>query len=309
MKPLTTIDLFSGCGGMSLGFEQAGFKILEAFDNWTPAIEVYKENFEHPISARDLSSKAVHESIAKLKPEIVIGGPPCQDFSSAGLRDESKGRADLTYSFRDITLRIRPKAFVMENVPRIVKSKILANVKESFKKSGYGLTQVVLDASYCGVPQTRKRFFLIGILGGEDNSLLPYLERSLAEKPMTMFDYFGDSLGIEYYFRVPRSYSRRGVFSIYEPCQTIRGVDRPIPPGYLGHPSDPVKIGPNVRPLTVKERSMVQTFPEDFVFSGKKTNLNQMIGNAVPVNLAKYVAEQLRKFLEDSDPNDKPKGS
>ena len=113
---------------------------------------------------------------------------------------------------------------------------------------------------------------------------------------MSMYDYFGDSLGTEYYFRVPRSYTRRGVFSIYEPCQTIRGVDRPIPKGYKGHPSDPVEIGPKVRALTVLERSYVQTFPKSFVFEGTKTNLNQMIGNAVPVKLAEYVAKAILEY-------------
>ena len=103
-------------------------------------------------------------------------------------------------------------------------------------------------------------------------------------------------LGIDYYFRVPRSYSRRGIFSIDEPCQTIRGVDRPIPPGYPGHPSDPVEIGPDVRTLTIEERSYVQTFPKNFIFQGSKTDLNQMIGNAVPVKLAEYVASALMSY-------------
>jgi DNA (cytosine-5)-methyltransferase 1 len=113
---------------------------------------------------------------------------------------------------------------------------------------------------------------------------------------MTMYDYFGDSLGVEYYFRVPRSYNRRGVFSIYEPCQTIRGVDRPIPSGYKGHPSDPVEIGPKVRALTVLERSYVQTFPKTFKFEGTKSSLNQMIGNAVPVKLAEHIANAIIKY-------------
>ena len=73
-------------------------------------------------------------------------------------------------------------------------------------------------------------------------------------------------------------------------------MDRPIPPGYHGHPSDPVEIGPQVRVLTIEERSYVQTFPRDFVFQGNKTDLNQMIGNAVPVKLAEYVATALRTY-------------
>lgn len=296
LRRYKTIDLFSGCGGMSLGFQNAGFEILAAYDNWKPAVEVYEKNFDHPIFSEDLSDENVQKEIKAYRPNVIIGGPPCQDFSSAGHRDVHLGRAELTYTYRDIVLRIIPKYFVMENVPEITKSAILAEVKQSFKDAGYGLTEKVLDASYCGVPQSRKRFFLIGCRDGEDGFLLEELESRLADKPMSMYDYFGDSLGTKYYFRVPRSYNRRGVFSIYEPCQTIRGVDRPIPPGYKGHPSDPVPIGPQVRALTIEERSWVQTFPKDFKFSGNKTDLNQMIGNAVPVKLAEYVATALRNY-------------
>ena len=291
-----TIDLFSGCGGMSLGFQNAGYTILTAYDNWKPAVDVYRRNFNHPIVSADLSDEKVQNDIIALSPDVIIGGPPCQDFSSAGHRNENLGRAILTYTYRDIILKAKPKYFVMENVPEITKSSILSEIKESFKAAGYGLTAQILDASYCGVPQSRRRFFLIGCLNAEDDFLKEELEKNLSPKPMSMYDYFGDSLGVEYYFRVPRSYNRRGVFSIYEPCQTIRGVDRPIPPGYKGHPSDPAPIGPKVRALTVLERSYVQTFPRDFVFEGSKTDLNQMIGNAVPVKLAEYVATAILNY-------------
>ena len=296
LKNYRAVDLFSGCGGMSLGFQNAGYEILAAYDKWKPAIDVYELNFDHPIYSEDLSNKQVHKNIKDLKPNVVIGGPPCQDFSSAGHRNEKLGRAVLTYTYRDIVLHVKPQYFVMENVPEITKSSILTEIKRSFAKAGYGLTERILDASYCGVPQSRKRYFLIGCLKGENEFLQGYLDANLSDKPMSMRDYFGDSLGIDYYFRVPRSYSRRGIFSIDEPCQTIRGVDRPIPPGYPGHPSDPVEIGPDVRTLTIEERSYVQTFPKNFIFQGSKTDLNQMIGNAVPVKLAEYVASALMSY-------------
>ena len=114
---------------------------------------------------------------------------------------------------------------------------------------------------------------------------------------MSLYDYFGNSLGFEHYFRVPRTYQRRGVFSIYEPSMTVRGVDRPIPKGYPGHPSDTSPITPEIRELTPKERSLIQTFPEEFKFEGSKTTLNQLIGNAVPVKLAEYVAIKLLDYL------------
>ena len=80
---------------------------------------------------------------------------------------------------------------------------------------------------------------------------------------------------------------------------TIRGVDRPVPKGYPGHPNDPVLMNDKIRTLTPKERSLIQTFPKNFKFeSGSKTNLNQMIGNAVPVNLAKYVASHLINYCK-----------
>lgn len=301
MKNLTTIDLFCGCGGMSLGLQNAGFDVIAAFDNWKPAIEVYRKNFTHSIHQHDLTDENTKKLISNYHPDIIVGGPPCQDFSTAGPRDEQLGRAELTVTFAEIVASVRPQFFVMENVPVIQNSSVLSRALETLKQAGYGLTQKVLDASYCGVPQTRKRFFLIGHLGGNDGFLDDYLERGLAFKPMTIHDYLGDSLGVDYYFRVPTNYSRRGVFSIYEPCVTIRGIDRPIPKGYKGHPKDPVEIGPKVRALTVTERSYIQTFPKGFIFEGAKSDLNQMIGNAVPVRLAQYVGEALLNYINDKD--------
>jgi len=299
MKSLLTVDLFCGCGGMSLGFQNAGFNVIAAFDNWKPAVEVYRKNFTHPIYQHNLTDENTKKLISNYHPDIIIGGPPCQDFSTAGHRDEQLGRAELTVTFAEIVVSVRPQFFVMENVPVIQNSMVLSKSLVMLRKAGYALTQKVLDASYCGVPQTRKRFFLIGHLGGDDGFLDNYLERGLTSKPMTMYDYLGDSLGVDYYFRVPTNYSRRGVFSIHEPCVTVRGVDRPIPKGYKGHPKDPVEIGPKVRALTVTERSYIQTFPKGFVFEGAKSDLNQMIGNAVPIRLAQYVGGALLDYIND----------
>jgi DNA (cytosine-5)-methyltransferase 1 len=158
---------------------------------------------------------------------------------------------------------------------------------------------MIIDASLCGVPQSRKRYVLIGCHEAVDGFMQDYLSNYPSGEPITMRQYFdeiGYSFGVDYYFRVPRSYNRRGVFSIDEPCQTIRGVDRPIPSGYKGHPSDPVEIGSKVRALTVLERSYIQTFPQTFKFDGTKSNLNQMIGNAVPVRFAEHIANAIIKY-------------
>ncbi len=297
---MRTVDLFSGCGGLSKGFELAGFEILSAFDNWAAANIVYSLNFKHPVITLDLlnTDRAARE-INQFTPDIIIGGSPCQDFSSAGKRDENNGRGDLTVSFADIVAKVRPQWFLMENVARISSSTKLQIARTLFKESGYGLTELVLDASLCGVPQKRKRFVLIGKLWAEDNFLLYPLLQHQAKESMTVRDYLGDSLGINYYYRHPRSYMRRGIFSIDEPSPTIRGVNRPIPAGYVLHPNDPVTTLAGVRPLTTKERSLLQTFPSDYKFIGSKTDLEQMIGNAVPVKLASYLGEIIRAFSDN----------
>ena len=295
------VDLFAGCGGMSLGFQNAGIEIVSAIDNWDKAVEVYNKNFSHKCYHHNISDEeGTLEIIKKYAPDMIVGGPPCQDFSSAGKRDESLGRADLTYSFANIICSYKPKWFVMENVDRIRKSAILSDVVEQYQKKGYGLTAVIIDASYCNTPQARKRFFLIGELGGENNSLLPKLKKNLNSEPMTIRDYLGDNLGVNYYYRHPRNYNRRGIFSIDEPSPTVRGVNRPVPAGYKKHSGDPDQIElSEVRPLTTIERSYLQTFPKEFKFKGTKTNLEQMIGNAVPVNLAEFLASTILEYEKE----------
>lgn len=292
----TTVDLFCGCGGLSLGFQQAGFDIIAAYDNWQPAINVYEKNFSHPVYKRDLGVNEAQQEVIQLHPRFIIGGPPCQDFSTAGHMDEGLGRAQLSVAFSTIITEAKPEYFVMENVARARNSKAYQKAISLFSEAGYGMTKIVLDACYCNVPQQRKRYFVIGHLGDKDDFLKQPLLSHLAKTPMTIYDYLGDELGTEYYFRVPTNYSRRGVYSIFEPAMTVRGIDRPIPKGYKKHPQDPVEIGPLVRALTVKERSYLQTFPKTFQFDGTKTDLNTMIGNAVPVNLAKYVADALMNY-------------
>ena len=129
------------------------------------------------------------EIIKLYNPDIIIGGPPCQDFSSAGKRDEDNGRGDLTIAFARIVASVKPKWFVMENVSRILKTNKLVDAKQIFKEAGYGLTQTILDSSLCGVPQKRKRFVLIGRLSSEDDFMQFHIARNLSEKPLTIYDY------------------------------------------------------------------------------------------------------------------------
>ena len=295
---MRTVDLFCGCGGMSLGFEQTGFQIVGAYDSWDAAIQTYNTNFNHSAAILDLSKKNIALAVIRpLNPEVIIGGPPCQDFSSAGDRTEGK-RANLTVSFAKIIKSLKPKYFVMENVSRAKMSKAYADAREMFVAAGYGLTELVLDASKCGVPQKRKRFFCVGALNEPDDFLKKYLLANQTVISLSVRDYFMQNhypLDIGYYYRHPRTYSRRAIYSVDEPSPTIRGVNRPRPAEYVRHKND-VAFNDDIKSLSFRQRALIQTFPVNFDFGNSVAAAEQMIGNAVPVNLAKHVAHALSMY-------------
>ena len=295
---MRVIDLFSGCGGMSLGFQNAGFQIVAAYDNWQPAIDIYQRNFQHPIFNKDLSTEDIVAELKDYSPDMVIGGPPCQDFSIAGKREFRGKRANLTLKFGLIVSEVHPQWFVMENVYNIEKSPIFEEVLSIFKSAGYGITKHVWDASYMGVPQMRKRYFVIGCLGEKDGFLLEKLLLGLSKERMTVRRYFeGKPLGAEYIYQHPRTYKRRAIFSVDEPLSTIRSVNRPIPLNYVIHPADKTNDLSKVHVLTSKERSLIQSFPESFQFVGTKSAIEQAIGNAVPVKMAEYIGKTIYRYI------------
>ncbi|MEI7028394.1 DNA cytosine methyltransferase [Paenibacillus sp. y28] len=290
-------DLFAGCGGMSKGFLDAGYTIVAAFEKWDAAVSCYRMNFEHPVYEYDLHEwEKVSEFISTLDIDLIIGGPPCQDFSQAGNRIEGK-RAELTLSFAQIVSQVRPAYFVMENVERVHLSSVYKNARKILKAAGYGLSERVVNASYSGVPQNRKRFFCIGGLHKSDGFIDGVLAANLTELPLTVKDYLGDEFNLEYYYRHPRTYERRGIFSVFEPAPTIRGSNRPMPPEYKIHAQDPVRVTTGIRSLTMRERASIQTFPDNFKWLESDTINNQLIGNAVPVKLAYYVAKCLLDYV------------
>lgn len=300
---MRTVDLFCGCGGMSLGFEQAGFQIVGAYDFWDVAVQTYNNNFNHTAAILDLSKKNAALSVIRpLNPEVIIGGPPCQDFSSAGDRTEGD-RANLTVSYAKIIKSIKPKYFVMENVSRAKMSKAYAEAREIFVSAGYGLTELVLDASKCGVPQKRKRFFCVGALNEPDDFLKKNLLANQSVIPLSVRNYFAQNhyqLNIDYYYRHPRTYSRRAIYSVDEPSPTIRGVNRPRPAEYVRHKND-AAFDDNITSLTYHQRALIQTFPENFNFGNSIATAEQMIGNAVPVNLAKHIARALSTYENEKN--------
>ena len=301
---MTTIDLFCGVGGLSHGFQKAGFPIAAAYDHWLPAVETYNWNMKHSAECLDLLDVGTAvKKIKPLRPDMIIGGPPCQDFSSAGKRSEGEN-ANLTMAFAMIVIACRPEIVVMENVPRVRDSMAYRKAKKLMLDAGFEFTERTLDASFCGVPQIRKRFFAIGWRKTRHSvakKFEEYFEDATKSERLTVSNYMRGEITIKHYYRHPRNYSRRGVFSVDEPSPTIRGVNRPVPPNYKGNHLDSAPAH-SVRPLTSYERSRVQTFPKNWLWERNdaqrsKTDIEQLIGNAVPVNLAKFVGQGIEEAI------------
>lgn len=168
---LNVIDLFCGCGGLSLGFENAGYSIVLGVDNWQDALDTYKYNREedHTLCA-DLTRLApidIIDRIGNKAIDVIIGGPPCQGFSIAGKRIIDDIRNTLYKSFVAFVEYFKPKAFVMENVPNILsmgKGIIKDQIISDFNALGYKINYNILTASDFGVPQNRRRAVFVGLL-------------------------------------------------------------------------------------------------------------------------------------------------
>lgn len=296
------VDLFCGCGGLSLGLQNADFDVVAGFDGWQEAITVYRANNpDHDAILHDLSDEERTVNLVReYAPFLIAGGPPCQDFSSAGGRVEGT-RAELTIKFANVIERVGPAAFIMENVSRARNSAAFRDALLVFRRAGYGLTMVILNAALCGVPQARKRLFLIGLKGEQDDFLLPSLEASMSSTPMTIRQYDPDLVGFDFYYRHPRTYSRKAIYSIDEPSPTIRGINRPKPSTYKKHDADShTPDDDRVKSLDLDQRARLQTFPRGyFDVKVSKAAKEQMIGNAVPVELAHFVASALNTYIAE----------
>ncbi len=174
MQYHTFIDLFSGAGGMSTGFEMAGFKPVLAIDNWQDSLDTYQHN--HPkaktlcadLSDIDISNVAQTYDIKDV--DVIIGGPPCQGFSIAGKRIIDDIRNKLYKSFVAFVSYFSPRAFVMENVPNILsigEGAVKDSILSDFRALGYRVDYKVLLASDYGVPQNRRRAIFVGLKEGQ----------------------------------------------------------------------------------------------------------------------------------------------
>lgn len=172
MKSYKVIDLFCGCGGFSKGFEEAGYEVCFGIDMWKDATVTYKHNFPNATVLNEDITNVNGDIILKkanLKQgevDVIIGGPPCQGFSVSGKRMIDDERNILYKSYVQIVSELKPKVFVMENVPglvRLFKGQVAEQVIEDFTNIGYNVQMKILSADNYGVPQQRKRVFFVGL--------------------------------------------------------------------------------------------------------------------------------------------------
>ena len=318
-KKLKILSLFSGAGGLDIGFENAGFETIWANDFDKKIAPSYKNYFSR-VTFDDRSIGLIpNEEIPNKNISGVIGGPPCQSWSEAGARRGIKDpRGQLFYEYLRVIKHAQPSFFLAENVHGLIHSRNIdsfKNILKLFEKEGYVVSYKLLKASDFGVAQDRKRVFVVGY------------HKSLGKKfefpePLnvkrTLMDVIGDLKNLQTPSKKIKNheYSTSSFSPIYmsrnrvrkwdEPSFTILATERHIPI----HPKAPrmIKIDTDnwafdkdkinsYRRLTVRECARVQDFPDNYHFIYDKIiHGYKMVGNAVPVNLAKVVA---KKIMED----------
>ena len=341
-KEYKIIDCFCGAGGLSLGFERAGFRVQYAFDLDEVAINTYRHNPQHhhgPAFVRDIykvSKKSIEEDLGHELGEIdvVVGGPPCQGFSVQRRGDDNDPRNNLVLEYIRLIKDINPRFFVMENVGGLLSPRGLPYLKtltEELKAAGYEIQRDKLLASDFGVPQSRRRVFIIGerVDDGSPKFSFPKpdgdKEKTVRDAIFDLMDkdekdipnHKSDKLSDVNLKRIQAIKEGEGRDSLPEELQLAchknntghrhldtygrMAWDKPSPTitarfdsfsrGRFGHPVLD-------RTITLREGARLQTFPDDFEFLGSKVEVARQIGNAVPVKLAETVAEEVKKCLD-----------
>ena len=328
---MNILSLFSGAGGLDLGFEKAGFNVIAANEYDKTIWETYEKNHNAKLIKGDISGIP-----SDMFPECdgIIGGPPCQSWSEAGsLKGIEDPRGQLFYQYIRILKDKKPKFFLAENVKGMMAKRhnsAVESIVSEFEEAGYDVFIHLLNASDYGVPQDRKRVFYVGFrkdLGVNYELPKPYKNKlnfedaifdlkdtaiAALEKNKTN----GDKCKVqnhEYFIGAysPIFMSRNRVRQWHEQAFTVQASGRQC----QLHPQAPVmpKIDKNknifapgkeelYRRLTVRECARIQGFPDEFKFY--YTNLNdayKMIGNAVPVNLAYEMAKSISLAISNSN--------
>lgn len=321
-------DVFCGSGGFSLGFVQAGYRHLWGIDADPHACASYEANIGKAIRARVESV----DWASLERPDVLLGSPPCQGYSSAGKRDKNDERNRLVWGFVWAVAVLRPKAFCMENVPGIGQGKWKGYpeiIRMALETMGYKVTVMKLNTADYGVPQLRRRVFWVGALDFQPQIPSP----SHAEPPvwdgLKPWVSVREALGLDHDDPAPpvlagndkgtnparrlairrvrseRSWSNSPAVEVSErPAPTLPGEPIFINHDVPGRPMDTsgslgwVEASGQFRRLTVAECSKLMGYPDGFVLSGPQTAQYQQAGNGVCPQVARAIAEMLRAGLD-----------
>lgn len=335
---MNVISLFSGCGGLDLGFERAGFNVPVANEFDPTIFETFKAN--HPNThliegdVRQVTKEDIAPFLDNGEVDGIIGGPPCQSWSEAGsLRGIEDARGQLFFDYIRILKEFKPKFFLAENVSGMLANRhsdAVKNIIKMFEEAGYDVSLTLVNAKDYGVAEERKRVFYIGFRNDlKVKFVFPEGSTVDDKKKLTLRDVIWDlqetavpsadknkhnpkAVNSNEYFTgafSPIFMSRNRVKSWDEQAFTVQASGRQC----QLHPQAPkmVKFDKNdcrfvegqehlYRRMTIREVARVQGFPDDFQFIYTDTNnAYKMIGNAVPVNLAYEIATAIRTVLED----------
>jgi DNA (cytosine-5)-methyltransferase 1 len=335
--PPIAIDLFSGCGGLSLGLKQAGFKVIGAVEMDPVAVETYRLNHRKvKIWQSDIKKVSVTSVMRKLKLrkgelDLLAGCPPCQGFSS--IRTHNGGlkivdnRNDLVFEFLRFVKKLRPKAIMMENVPGLDDDERIEVLCRRLERMGYAWERRVLNAANYGVPQRRRRMILLGSRFGHINFASEELRRYTVKETIESLPIPGRSgdplhdlpeVRTEKVMKLIKAIPKDGgsrrdldeswqldCHKRHEGFNDIYGrmAWNDVAPTITGGCSNPSKgrfLHPDQdRAITLREAALLQSFPPKYHFSLKKGKggVMMMIGNALPPEFIRRHAVEVRRHL------------
>lgn len=333
------IDLFCGCGGLSRGFELAGFNVSLAIDMWEDAIKTYNYNHKKTVGLckdiRMLDNNFLDNYKQKHHTVGIIGGPPCQGYSTVGKRDINDDRNYLYLEYCRVVEDIQPEFFILENVKGLLtlnEGVFRDDIINRFKKIGYKVVYKVLNAADFGVPQNRQRVFFVGIknkefqfpkekknkvstieaIGDLENCIDKYLIA-----PQTKYQKIMRKDNNELNNNEKTNHSTQTVNIIKKipdggkikdldrEYWNVRKYNKAFQRMNSKLPSNTIDTGhrnyfhyKENRIPTVRESARIQSFSDDFIFLGSKTSQYKQVGNAVPPLLAYELAKEIMKQIK-----------
>lgn len=334
-KPIG-IDIFSGCGGLTLGLKRAGFRVIGAVEIDPLAAETYKANHKRiALWVQDIRTLSARQMMRRLKLrrgqlDLLAGCPPCQGFSAMttlnGAIKRNDPRNDLVFEFLRFVRALRPKTVMMENVPDIAKNKRITQFLAEMEGLGYRCNHSVLNAADYGVPQRRRRFIL---LAGKHKKI-PFARRAVRKRSVREAILRLGAVGkrdalhniperrSSKTMRLIRSIPRNGgsrtqlpshrQLRCHRKCDGFKDVygrlswDKVAPTitGGCCNPSKGRFLHPaEHRAITLREAALLQTFPRKYVFSLRRGKFAaaQLIGNALPPEFVRRHAKSVLRSL------------